>query len=168
MIADEGVLDYREGSAIKVSVRQNETIAPVRLDKDHPLLSTISSVVPSPDWFSGFYSFNMIDPATDSWYDKVVFETYPWDAGVDSGSTYESQNAPIIPSYIVTQLTVGTVPDSGAFLSPDGNTVFPVSRWTCTRVEQVPLPKLRTTSGVFVSSFFVTVLMLLGATASLL
>ena len=35
MIAeDEGVLDYHEGSAMMIAVRQNETIFPVRL---HPL-----------------------------------------------------------------------------------------------------------------------------------
>ena len=107
----------------------------------------------------------MIDPATDRWYEKVVVETFPWDAGTDSGTTYESEDALVIPSYLITQLTVGTVPDSGAFLSPDGDTVLSVSRWTCIRVE-APAPK--PTSGVVVRSLFVTILLFMGTTTGLL
>ena len=123
-IADEGVLDYREGADMKVSVRQNETIKAVRVNADYPYISTIASIVPSPDWFSGYYDFNFLDAETDTWYDKVVIETYPWDAGTDSGTTYESEPAMLLPSYLITQLTVGTVPDSGVFLDPDGSDVF--------------------------------------------
>lgn len=164
MIADEGVLDYRKGVAMKVSVRQNETIAPIRVNIDHPYISTIAAIAPSPDWFSGFYDFDMIDPSTDTWYDKVVIETFPWDAGTDSGTTYESQDDLTIPPYLITQLTPRTVPESGVFLSSDGD-VLPVSRWTCSRVEP---PRLRTTSGVTLSSLVITVLLLVGATAVIL
>jgi len=168
MIADEGVLDYREGDAMKVSVRQNETIKEVLVNADYPYISTISSVEPSPDWFSGFYDFNMIDPDTDKWYDKVVIDTFPWDAGTDSGATYQSPHAMIIPPYLITQMTVETVPDSGVFLNPDGDKVLPISRWTCTRVEAPPpRPPKEMRSGVFVTSLFATVLIALAATVSL-
>lgn len=164
MIADEGVLDYHQGSAMKVSVRQNETIVPVRLDKDHHLVSTIASVMPSPDWFSGCYDLDMLNTATGTWFDKVVIETYPWDAGTDSGETYTAGGVATLPKYLITQFTVGTVPETGVFLSPDGDDVFPVSRWTCTRVEAPP-PKA-TSSASSLACSFVTVVLLLVATAS--
>lgn len=160
MISDEGVLDYREGSSIKVSVRQNQTIAPVRVEKDHPLISAIAAIKPSPDWFSGFYDFNFIDPATDRWYERVVIETFPWDAGTDSGDTYEAPGDLTTPAYLITQLTPGTIPDTGVFLSSDGD-VLPVSRWTCSRVDP---PALRQTSGVRKSPLFFAFLACLGTT----
>lgn len=164
MIADEGVLDYREGVTMKVSVRQNETIAPIRVNRDHPYISTIAAITPSPDWFSGFYDFNMLDTSTDTWYDKVEIQTFPWDAGTDSGTTYESENDLTIPPYLITQLTPRTVPESGVFLSSDGD-VLPVSRWTCTRVEP---PALRATSGIATSTLVVTFLLILVTTAIIL
>lgn len=160
MIADEGVLDYREGSSMKVSVRQNQTIAPVRVDKEHPFLSAIAAIRPSPDWFSGFYDLEFIDPATDNWYERVVIETFPWDAGTDSGNTYEASDDLTIPAYLITQLTPGTIPDTGVFLSNDGD-VLPVSRWTCSRVDP---PAIANTSGVRKSSLLFAALACLGAT----
>lgn len=165
MISD-GVLDYRGGSSINVSVRQNQTMAPVRLHKDHPFISTIAAIQPSPDWFSGFYNFNFIDPATDRWYENVVIEAFPWDAGTDSGDTYEAPVDLTIPAYLITQLTPKTIPDTDVFLSSDGE-VLPVSRWTCSRVDPPTLSKK--TSGVrklplhyaFLASFGTTILITL-------
>lgn len=163
MIADEGVLDYRQGPPMNVSLVQNATLAPILLNTDHPFISTISSMMPSPDWFSGFYDVSMRDPQSGTWYDKVVIDTYPWDAGTDSGATYLAQASPTDPSYLITQLTVGTVPNSEVFLNSDGTDVLPVARWTCNRVEAPPRP----TSGVPSRTSVVTVLLLLGSTTML-
>jgi hypothetical protein len=86
----------------------------------------------SPDWFSGFYNWNAIDTSTDTWYESFVIETFPWDAGSDSGVTYDAPNDASNPVEPIFQLTANTVPTStGVFLSPDGTTVLPVATWTC-------------------------------------
>jgi Spondin_N len=95
------------------------------------LLSTMTMVAPSPDWFTGIYNFDAINQATGTYYDSFIIDTYPWDAGTETGSTYTISNPAEVQHVPIFQLTVDTVPDTGVFLNPDGTDVLPVSRWNC-------------------------------------
>jgi len=101
----------------------------ITIDKDHSLLSSISMVAPSPDWFTGFYNVQPIQD--DMWMESFTILTYPWDAGTDSGTSYTSPNQPTDPEVGIYQLVPGTLPSSNVFLSSDGTEVKPVARWEC-------------------------------------
>ncbi len=60
------------------------------ISTDYPLVSLVSMIAPSPDWFVGVYNFSLCE--NDAWAEEVVVELLPWDSGTDDGSTYLSPN----------------------------------------------------------------------------
>lgn len=136
--AGSDVLDQQFGPPMMLTANLSSAvlIGPLELDSSRSYISSITMSAPSPDWYSGFYDFQ---PIADSgmWYDSFVIQTYPWDAGTDAGSTYLSDDMPIDPPLWIYQLTATTVPTSGVFLNPEGDTVLPVATWSCT-VEAAP------------------------------
>ena len=63
--------------------------------KDHPLLSVITMVAPSPDWFTGVSAVRL--HADEGWVDAITLPLWVWDAGTDSGTTYIAKNAETQP-----------------------------------------------------------------------
>ncbi|UYV13302.1 MAG: spondin domain-containing protein [Phycisphaera sp.] len=57
---------------------------------DYPLLSLVSMIAPSPDWFVGTQSLSLRDD--DGWIQTIEFELWPYDSGTDSGVSYTSPN----------------------------------------------------------------------------
>ncbi len=56
----------------------------------HPLVTLVSMIAPSPDWFVGVDSLPL---AVDGvWQEEIVVHLAPYDAGTDSGTTYNSPN----------------------------------------------------------------------------
>ncbi len=54
---------------------------------DHPLLSIVSMVAPSPDWFVGVANFDLCQGGT--WIDDVTIDLNPvYDAGTDNGASF--------------------------------------------------------------------------------
>ena len=92
------VLDQEVGQALMLSEDSSQAvlIGPLELDASRSYISSITMPAPSPDWFSGFFDFGVID-GFDMWYNSFIITTYPWDAGTDSGTTYLSDDMPIDP-----------------------------------------------------------------------
>lgn len=128
--AEDNVADFVTGSTIFNRDTQQLILPTFTMDADHPLLSTITMIAPSPDWFSGMYGFPMNNGV--SWFANVVVDTYPWDAGTETGSRFSLNNPAQDPPENVQQLTVATQRESGIFLNPDNTTVLPVAQWDCT------------------------------------
>lgn len=55
-----------------------------------PLVSIVTMVAPSPDWFAGVNSLNLFDGG--AWADSVTVTAYAYDAGSDDGTTYTADN----------------------------------------------------------------------------
>jgi hypothetical protein len=110
-----------------------QTIPGLKVSPSHPLVSSISMINPSPDWFSGISEFT---PMTDSgnWYQTFSIDMAPWDAGTDSGTTYRSDNMPTDPMVPPFKLTAETQMDTGVLLDSTNTTVMPVASWMCTMV----------------------------------
>lgn len=123
-------MDRQRGRTIFLDSASQVVLDPLTMDAQHSLLSTMSMIAPSPDWFSGVYNFNVL--AGDTWYESFTLATFPWDAGTDSGDTYTSSNQATSPAQDIFQLTTDTIPGTNVFLSPSGDSVEPVATWTCT------------------------------------
>uniref|UniRef100_A0A7S2X5L5 Spondin domain-containing protein n=1 Tax=Lotharella oceanica TaxID=641309 RepID=A0A7S2X5L5_9EUKA len=70
----------------------------LQVNESCPLLSYITMIAPSPDWFTGFYNLELCHEG--QWVDSMTIEAQPWDAGTDCGATYTSANcveAPALP-----------------------------------------------------------------------
>lgn len=64
------------------------------LTSSRPLVTLVTMVAPSPDWFVGVDSLPLYD---NGWVDQLVVELYPYDAGTDAGINFSSSNQDITP-----------------------------------------------------------------------
>jgi len=56
----------------------------------HPLVTLVSMIAPSPDWFVGVYDLELYK--NGQWRPRVVVDLVPWDSGTDDGTTFLSPN----------------------------------------------------------------------------
>jgi hypothetical protein len=81
-----------------IIINGNNDIGPTNSDSveftitpNTTLISFISKISPSPDWFVGVDSFNLVNP-DNSLVDEITIQLFPIDAGTDSGETYNSDD----------------------------------------------------------------------------
>lgn len=86
-----------------------------------PLVTLVTMVAPSPDWFVGVTGLPLL--VNGQWVDRVVVTLVPWDAGTDSGTTYESANAQTQPAAAIHRLAGFPVAVNGT-VAPFGTMVF--------------------------------------------
>jgi len=60
----------------------------VEVDDQFPLLTLVTMIAPSPDWFAGVHGLPLY--ADGTWVTKQVVDLLPYDAGTDSGVTFTS------------------------------------------------------------------------------
>jgi len=63
--------------------------ASFEVTQSFPLVTLVSMVAPSPDWFVGVSSVNLFQ---GEWVDQVRIPLYAYDAGTDSGTSFASPN----------------------------------------------------------------------------
>ena len=62
---------------------------------DHPLVTLVAMIAPSPDWFVGVDGASLL--AGGAWLDTLTIPLFPFDAGTDDGTTYTSPDDPSQP-----------------------------------------------------------------------
>ena len=72
---------------------------------DYPLVTIVSMIAPSPDWFVGVHGLNLMQGG--DWASELVVELHAYDAGTDSGSNYTSANDDTMPREAIARLTDG-------------------------------------------------------------
>lgn len=65
------------------------TLASFRANKEKHLISLVTSLLPSPDWFLGVYNLELCDSKNNSWAENIILNLYPLDAGTDSGKKFD-------------------------------------------------------------------------------
>lgn len=65
-----------------------KTFAVFRVDNRHHLMSLVSMIFPSPDWFVGVSSLELC-LENCSWIESMTLRLYPNDAGTDDALTYD-------------------------------------------------------------------------------
>ena len=63
----------------------------ITITPDRARISFVSKISPSPDWFVGIDSFNLLN-ADNSLVEEKSFKLYAIDAGTDAGTTYTSDD----------------------------------------------------------------------------
>lgn len=132
------MLDNQSGRAQYNTQQQSQSLPALIVDAEHSLISSATKISPSPDWFTGFADLNILDNASNTWLASFDIDTYPFDAGTDSGPLYRSENDPTVQPRSITRIIVDGetaiargLPEKGVFVSPDGTTVLPVAKWVC-------------------------------------
>ena len=96
------------------------------ISQDFPLVTLVSMIAPSPDWFVGVHGLSLLEAG--DWLEERTLELFPYDAGTDSGVTFNSPNARTAPPEPIRRITE---PPLG-----DGRTASPLGTFTFTRVEE--------------------------------
>jgi len=79
----------------------------VTISEDFPLITLVSMVAPSPDWFIAINSLDMRsgNPAINNgWKETFTMDVFAYDSGTDDGINYTSGNAtsnPFVPVFMV-------------------------------------------------------------------
>lgn len=63
-------------------------VATVRVDADHPLVSLVAMIAPSPDWFTGVSNVNLME--NGAWVSSRTLDLWAYDSGGDDGTTYKA------------------------------------------------------------------------------
>jgi hypothetical protein len=67
----------------------------VKVSENYPLVTLVTMIAPSPDWFVGVNGLNLFE--NGSFIDEKTVVLYPYDAGTDSGTSYTSSDEPTQP-----------------------------------------------------------------------
>ena len=81
----------------------SETSFEVEVSSKFPLLSFVSMIAPSPDWFVGVRGAKVYE--NNTFVDKLELNMGVYDSGTDDGLTYKSPNKPSIPKVKVHKFT---------------------------------------------------------------
>jgi hypothetical protein len=73
------------------------------VDARHGLVSFVTMIAPSPDWFTGLGSIELMKDG--EWIERLELALWAWDAGTDSGRTYTDLDADTQPRESVRLLT---------------------------------------------------------------
>ena len=96
------------------------------------MVSLISMIAPSPDWFVGVDSYDLC--GMNGWKENVTMDLLPWDAGTDSGRSFTTEDMATNPVDVIKRITSSSDTQMGA----DADKVF--ATVTFTRVEMTTPP----------------------------
>ncbi len=91
----------------------------------HPLVSVVSMLAPSPDWFIAVSNINLIE--NNAWVTSKTITVDIYDAGTDDGMTFQSPDEPTDPKVPI--FTITTPPLAV------NNVVAPLGSITFTKIE---------------------------------
>jgi hypothetical protein len=100
-------------------------VFPQPMRRDFPLVTLVSMIAPSPDWFAGVDSLSLIEEG--QWVSNKVVTLYGYDAGTDSGASYASPDLVTVPRGVVTRFT--------GFPALVNGTIVPFGTYTFTRLD---------------------------------
>ena len=78
--------------------------ADITLTTDHPLVTLLTMVSQSPDWFVGVSGLSLRNAADDGWQPSLTVDLFPWDAGTEEGTEFSLSNAATSPQGDITSI----------------------------------------------------------------
>jgi hypothetical protein len=106
--------------------------------REFPLLTLVTMLAPSPDWFVGVAGLELFGPG--GWRDNVVVTLIAYDAGTDSGTTFNSPDANTNPAQPIAVIVTPPLANASGYAPP-------VGRYTLTIVSVDGLPPYDDTDG---------------------
>jgi hypothetical protein len=92
----------------------------------HTMVSVVSMLAPSPDWFIGVSNVNLIENA--EWVTSKTITVDIYDSGTDDGATFASPDEPTIPRVPIFEINTPPLAVN--------NVVTPLGSITFTKIEQ--------------------------------
>ena len=73
------------------------------LTTDHPRVTLLTMIAPSPDWFVGVSGLSLLD-GSGEWVASRTVDLYAWDAGTEDGTEFDLDNVATSPKGVITNL----------------------------------------------------------------
>ena len=73
------------------------------LTTDHPRVTLLTMIAPSPDWFVGVSGLSLLD-GSGEWVASRTVDLYAWDAGTEDGTEFDLDNVATSPQGVITNL----------------------------------------------------------------
>ena len=73
-----------------VAVSPGQASAGFTVTDEYPLVSLVTMIAPSPDWFIGVHDLSLLGP--DGWVEELTVDLFAYDSGTDSGPGLTSPN----------------------------------------------------------------------------
>ncbi len=95
-LANEVTAAITAGSAASVILGNGINLSPgstsvsFTIDRDFPLVTLVSMIAPSPDWFVGVAGLPLFE--NGNWVTETTIQLWLYDAGTDGGTNYTSPN----------------------------------------------------------------------------
>ena len=105
----ETEISNAEEGTVKSLVKKSGTSATgtrifeVEFSRTHPLLTLLSMIGPSPDWFVGVSGLSLLD-RSDAWRSSHTVDLFPYDAGTEYGEEFSLGNPATVPQRAITSL----------------------------------------------------------------
>ncbi len=81
------------------------------ISSDYPLVTLITMIAPSPDWFLGVNALNLMEGG--SWTSDLSVDLFAYDAGTEEGNGFSLSNAATSPQGTITRITESPFPSGG-------------------------------------------------------
>ena len=75
----------------------------VTVTNEHPLITLLSMIGPSPDWFVGVSGRSLLDMQGD-WESLLEVDLFPYDAGTEDGTEFSLSNSATSPQGVITSI----------------------------------------------------------------
>ncbi len=92
--------------SIELSNLPDSTTISFTVNEDHPFLTALSMIAPSPDWFVGVNNVHLIED--EEWVDELTITLLALDAGTDSGDDFRSADEVTNPKQPIHYLDFGS------------------------------------------------------------
>ena len=100
---------YKTGA---VSTPGGYTSTKIMVQNMYSMVSLITMIAPSPDWFVGVDSYDLC--GMNGWKENVTIDLLPWDAGTENGQTYSLNNMATMPVDVIMRITSNSSSQIGA------------------------------------------------------
>jgi len=117
------------------------------LSEEFSLVTLVSMIAPSPDWFVGVSGVDL--HASDEWAEELIIQLWPYDAGTDSGTSYNSPDQPTDPHEPISLITNGPLGNGiplGTFTFTLLGQPSDVPMYTAIKLDNIPNPFNPTTN----------------------
>ncbi len=75
----------------------------IDVTRTHPLVTLLSMIGPSPDWFVGVSGVSLLD-GSGRWRQSHVVDLFPYDAGTEEGTEFSLSNPDTNPQGVITRI----------------------------------------------------------------
>ena len=91
------------GPGDNIGTTGTATLDTVALSAAHPLVTLVTMVAPSPDWFVGVSGLALRDAQGD-WLRSRTVDLFPYDAGTEDGTEFSLNNSATSPQGVITSI----------------------------------------------------------------